>query len=80
MRKRRMEEKQEKLARVRELCKVWKPAASKETDWKQWVAKRARLTPKWLTRAVNRGELLPPTSIEVRSVVAKAGRTNESGE
>jgi hypothetical protein len=30
-------------------------------DWKQWISKREpRITSKWLTRAVNKGELQPP--------------------
>jgi hypothetical protein len=71
MSKRRMEEKREKLARATELCKAWKPPAAKEQDWKQWVAKRSGLTPKWLTRAVNRGELEPPISTQSAPAVAK---------
>lgn len=74
MRKRRMEEKQEKLTRATELCKVWKAAASKETNWKQWVAKRSELTPKWLTRAVNRGELQPPITTQARQAVTKVAK------
>jgi hypothetical protein len=70
-RERRMKEKRVKLTRAAELCKVWKSAAAKQADWKQWVAKRSGLTPKWLTRAVNRGELRPPITTQAGSAAPK---------
>jgi hypothetical protein len=30
------------------------------TPWKTWVARRVKKTEKWITRAINRGELTPP--------------------
>jgi hypothetical protein len=58
--RRREEEHREKLRRAAAAAQTW---ASSRTpiDWKQWVSlKEPDITPKWLTRAVNKGELQPP--------------------
>jgi hypothetical protein len=58
-RARREREREERLARANRTLKAWilNPHGQ---DWKPWVAKRTRLTIKWLTRAVNKGDLHPP--------------------
>jgi hypothetical protein len=61
-RKRLDENHREKLERAKTAIQKWdaskiRPAA----DWKQWAHKREPdITPKWLTRAVNKNELQPP--------------------
>lgn len=57
--KRRATEKTEKLLRASKLIQKWSSARA-EMDWKQWVSRRRDITPKFLTRAVNSGELVPP--------------------
>jgi hypothetical protein len=53
-----------KLTVAAELAQKWITVRTKD-DWKQWVAKHPRgvreeITPKFLTRAVNKGGLMPP--------------------
>jgi len=53
------DERQRKLDRAKTEGAEWmrkKPSL----DWKLWVADRIGVTPKWVTRAVNSGELTPP--------------------
>jgi len=57
--KRRQNERTEKLMKVRELICKWEKL-NRRGDWKKWVAQDPTITPKWLTRAVNRGDLFPP--------------------
>jgi len=61
-------EHQDKLRVATEEARKWATAHTKE-DWKRWVSKQAAgrregLTPKFLTRAVNKGELTEPTKGE----------------
>jgi len=50
-----------KLRQALEAIRKYEKAHSK-IDWKRWVsAKEPRITPKFLTRAVNKGELKEPT-------------------
>lgn len=63
--KRRKAEHEKKLGVAAELAGKWITARTKD-DWKQWVSKqpagvREEITPKFLTRAVNNGDLVPPT-------------------
>lgn len=62
--KRLQDERSRKLAVASDLKQKWITTRTKE-DWKQWVSKQPRgkrmeITPKFLTRAVNKGELVPP--------------------
>lgn len=52
-------ERSEKLARARAAVKKW-GSASTRLDWKHWVAQKAGIDPRFLTRAENKGELVPP--------------------
>ena len=61
-------EHQRKLHVAAEAAKEWTSAHTKE-DWRHWVSRRAEgrlagLTPRFLTRAVNKGELTKPTKGE----------------
>lgn len=63
--KRRKAAREKKLRLAGELAKKWSTARTKD-DWKTWVSKqpaavREEITPKFLTRAVNSGDLVPPT-------------------
>ena len=47
------------LTRAKKVAQRWKPTM--KLDWKEFVVKEARLTStKWLTRAINKGELQTP--------------------
>jgi hypothetical protein len=59
-RKRLDEEHADKLRRADAAARSW-PAARARLNWKQWVSRREPdITSKWLTRAVNRGQLRSP--------------------
>lgn len=59
--KRREEEHAEKLTRAMKTTALWNPRRSRQS-WKEWVSSRhPDITPKWLTRAVHRGELTDPS-------------------
>ena len=62
-RKRRDEDRADKLRRAAEEIRKWelKPPTKKEGYWKAVVSKRGDISVKFLTRAVNNGELKPPT-------------------
>ena len=60
-RKRRDEEHADKLLRAAEAAREWTIARTKK-EWKPWVSGRhPGITVRFLTRAVNNGELKPPT-------------------
>jgi hypothetical protein len=67
--KKRLEMQREDKVRIAaELANSW-AAARTNQDWKSWICKTAAgrnqaLTPKFLTRAVNKGELTEPTKGE----------------
>jgi hypothetical protein len=52
-------ERRDKLARAKSAMKNWKHAATRQ-DWKHWVAKKTGIDPRFLTRAVTKGDLVPP--------------------
>jgi hypothetical protein len=61
-RKRLDEEHADKLRRAKAAAQMWSENRT-SLDWKQWVSrKEPDITPKWLTRAVNKGELGVPLS------------------
>jgi hypothetical protein len=57
--KRRDEEHADKLKRADERIRKWEK--SPKCDWKAFVSERGDISVKFLTRAVNNGELRPPT-------------------
>jgi len=64
--KKREEEHGDKLRRAAEAAQEWTTARTR-LDWKQWVSRSCKeppITPKFLTRAVNKGELQSPTKEE----------------
>jgi hypothetical protein len=65
-------ERAKKLERVRAALAEWK-SLKRRTTWNRWAARRARVTQKWLSRAINRGELKPPK-------VARKGKGIRQGE
>lgn len=52
-------ERKDKLRRAKAGIKEWRSAKTQE-DWKHWVAKRASVDPRFLTRAVKKGDIVPP--------------------
>jgi len=61
VKKRRETNRSEKLQRVRRAIRDWTPRAG--SDWKRWASKRAGLSTKFITRALNRGELRLPAGV-----------------
>jgi hypothetical protein len=53
------EERNDKLLRARAALRDWRSATTRE-DWKHWVAKRSGVDQRFLTRAANLGDLVPP--------------------
>ena len=51
----RRQEHKKRLERARKAGKLWKPKVG--IDWKLFVSGKTGLSSKWLTRAINRGEL-----------------------
>lgn len=70
-RKRRRAEYNENISKAVAACNEWheKP---KPGDWKKWVSQRTKLSPKWISRAVNKGHLLPPTPSPGGQLVTRA--------
>ena len=52
-------ERMDKLARARATMKRWNPASTRH-DWKHWVAMKTGIDLRFLTRAVNKGDLIQP--------------------
>lgn len=52
-------ERADKLARARAAMKRWKPTAARQ-DWKRWVSSKTGIDLRFLTRAVTKGDLVPP--------------------
>lgn len=51
-------ERKDKIIRAKAAMKKWKPAT--RLDWKHWVANETGIDPRFLTRAVTKGDLVPP--------------------
>jgi hypothetical protein len=49
----------EKVKAAQALIEEWKEK-KRRADWKVWIASDVKFTNRWLTRAVNRGDLKPP--------------------
>jgi hypothetical protein len=60
-REQRTKEHHKKLEKARTAIAAWKPSPAWR-DWKRFVTAQTQLTAKFLTRAVNEGELMPPPS------------------
>jgi hypothetical protein len=61
MSRRRQKERQAKLKSVARALGKWQRLQPASTgDWKTWVSEHACVTRKWLTRAVNRGDVQAP--------------------
>jgi len=52
-------ERREKLARATRAIQQWKRSRT-PLDWKSWVGIKAKLDPRFITRAVTNGDLVPP--------------------
>jgi hypothetical protein len=52
-------ERKDKIARAKAAIKEWRSAKTQE-DWKHWVARRACLDPRFLTRAVTKHDIVTP--------------------
>jgi hypothetical protein len=52
-------ERKDKLDRAKKAVKKWTRATTR-LDWKSWVAQKAKIDPRFLTRAVHKGDLVPP--------------------
>ncbi len=61
-RKRREAERVHKLRLAQEGANHWATVRTRH-PWKEWVSARTKITVKWLTRAVNRGDLRAPVSV-----------------
>jgi hypothetical protein len=59
-RKRIADERKDKLLRAKAAMREWRTARTQQ-DWKHWVAERTGVDPRFLTRAVNKKHLQPPT-------------------
>lgn len=51
-------ERKVKINRATAAIKKWKPA--NRLDWKHWVTQKTGIDPRFLTRAVTKGDLVPP--------------------
>lgn len=62
-RKRLQIEREEKIRKTRKAIKQFKKLKPTVQSWKTWVASRAGVTQKWITHAINRGDLKVPKSL-----------------
>jgi len=60
---RRRAERERTLKRARAALRDMLPEDFRRADWKKRVARRTGLTPNWLTRAINRGDLKVPYQV-----------------
>lgn len=59
MKRRRQEEQARKIRSAQQCIAEW-GKTKRRLGWKQWVSNETEFTIRWLSRAVNRGALLPP--------------------
>lgn len=57
--KQRKDAHKESLAKARTALRQWR-SGNRRSDWKTFVSARTKLSAKWLTRAINKGELKVP--------------------
>lgn len=60
--RRRKEERNEILKQITKTIVEW-GQHKRRLDWKSWTAQHAGITAKFITQAVNKGELMPPNAI-----------------
>ena len=60
--KRRLAEREERIATVRRAIRDWQNAKSR-VPWKEWVSKKTLVSKNWITRALRSGEILEPRGI-----------------
>jgi len=58
--RRRKKERDEKMQRITQTIAEWERLRRRPRDWKPWVAQHAKVSPKFITHAVNKRELMPP--------------------
>jgi hypothetical protein len=63
-RKRLRLERERKIERTRQAIQRFKSVRSRTENWKVWVANRAGVSQKWITQALNRGDLPNARSLE----------------
>lgn len=52
-------ERKDKLRRADGAIREWRKAKTQQ-DWKSWVTQKTKIDPRFLTRAVHKGDLVPP--------------------
>lgn len=52
-------ERKDKLKRAKAAIRKWRSATTQQ-DWKSWVEQTTKIDPRFLTRAVHKGDLVPP--------------------
>lgn len=57
MRAKRAQEQIERLNRAKAAIKAYEGLSGKPKNLKGWIAKRAKVSKNWLTRAIDRGDL-----------------------
>ena len=62
--KRREQENEQKRRAVAQAIHALEKRRRRPLDWKEWVAEQAGVTKKWITRAINRGEIRSPETSE----------------
>jgi len=70
--RRRENEYQQKIQRAQAAIEEWRDRKRRE-EWDSWVARHAKLTRHWITRAANKGKITPP-SADPRARIASAQR------
>jgi len=68
----REREKKDRLKKVRAAQRSWR-STSTRLDWKSWVSRKAKVSTKFLTRAVNRGELRVPVKARTSAPASHLG-------
>jgi hypothetical protein len=61
MKAKRAEDQRQKLELAKDALNKYKALKRKEEDWKGWIAKRAKVSRNWLTRALERGDISNPS-------------------
>lgn len=67
MKAKRQKEHDQKIAKAQKLIKQWEER-KRRIDWRQWVSSKPGFTDRWLTRAVNKGQLIAPQPPQLTSI------------
>lgn len=62
--RRREQETEQKRRAVAQAIHALETRRRRPVNWKEWVSEQAGVTKKWITRAINRGEIRPPETSE----------------